>query len=241
MGDHPRIDDAYTWRDVWPRRGGDAPLPPGQRVSAAMPRFGVRPGMPVPLIADRPTLTVTGEVAERVTIDLEQLSRIERVEVTADFHCVTTWSVLDLHWGGWRFRDVWEQLVVPAARPVHGASHVRAISEDRYSAALPLEDAMADEVVIADRLEGQALTSPHGAPFRLVVPAHYAYKSVKHLAALTVHSAAPKASGGSMQHPRGRVLYEERHGRIPGRLLRWPYRLLIVPISLRAQRAMRRG
>jgi len=239
MGDHPTIDGEYTWRQVWPRRGGDISLPPGQGISTAMPRFGMRPGLPVPAIPDHPGLTIAGEVAEKMTIDLAALSEVERVEVTADFHCVTTWSVLGLQWSGWRLRDVWDQLVVPTARPVDGASHVRAISADRYSAALPLEDAMADEVVIADMLAGRPLTPLHGAPFRLVAPAHYAYKSVKHLAALTVHSAPPKASGGSMQHPRGRVLHEERHGRVPGRLLRWPYRLLVVPTALRAQRAMR--
>ena len=159
--------------------------------------------------------------------------------MTADFSCVTTWSVPGLRWSGSRLPDVWEQLILPIAEPIEGASYLRAISADRYSAALPLEDAMADDVVIADRLEGEPLSLLHGAPFRLVAPAHYAYKSVKHLAALTVHSAPPRASGGSMQHPRGRVLNEDRHGRIPGRLLRWPYRLLVVPVSMRAQRTMR--
>jgi DMSO/TMAO reductase YedYZ molybdopterin-dependent catalytic subunit len=240
MADLPKIDGEYTWREVWPRRGGDAPLPPGQRISAAMPRFGMRPGLPVPSIPDQPTLAIAGEVAAKTTLGLDELSRIDRVEVTADFHCVTTWSVLGLRWSGWRLSDVWEQLIVPVAGPAAGASHVRAISSDRYSAALPLDDALADDVVIADRLEGRALTPLHGAPLRLVAPAHYAYKSVKHLAALTVHTGAPRASGGSMQHPRGRVMVEERHGRVPGRLLRWPYRLLVVPISMRAQRTMKR-
>ena len=83
--------------------------------------------------------------------------------MTADFHCVTTWSVLGLQWSGWRLCDLWEQLVVPAARPVAGVTHLRAISADRYSAALSLEDAMADDVVIADRLGGQPLT-PCTAP-----------------------------------------------------------------------------
>jgi len=237
MADRPRIDDAYTWRDVWPRRG-DASLPPGQRISDAMPRFGMRPALPAPPVPDHPTLTISGEVAEKTTLDLELLSTVDRVEVTDDFPCVTTWSVLGLRWSGWRLRDVWEQLIVPATQPVDGTSHLRAISADRYSASLQLADAMSDEVMIADRLEGLPLEPIHGAPFRLVAPAHYAYKSVKHLAALTVHTEAPRASGGSMQHPRGRVEHEERHGRVPGRLLRWPYRMLIVPTSMWAKRAL---
>ncbi|MBT8166309.1 MAG: molybdopterin-dependent oxidoreductase [Acidimicrobiia bacterium] len=237
MADRPKVDGEYTRREVWPRRGDEGYLPPGQRISEAMPRFGMRPGLLAPPIPDHPILTIAGDVAEKTILDLELLSTVDRVDVTADFHCVTTWSVRDLRWGGWRLRDVWEQLIVPNAQPVGGATHLRAISSDRYSAALPIEDALADDVLIADRLEGRPLTPFHGAPLRLVTPAHFAYKSVKHLAALTVHTSAPKASGGSMQHPRGRVEHEERHGRIPGRLLRWPYRLLVVPTAMRAQRA----
>lgn len=236
----PRFDLDYSWRDVWPRRGSGS-LPPGQRVAGAMPRFGMRPGLAPPPVPADPMLTISGEVTRKVTIDLDQLAAVERVEVAADFHCVTTWSVLGLHWQGWRLRDVWEQLVVPLAGPAGGVTHLRAISADRYSSALPIGDAMADDVLIADRLEGAPLTPLHGAPLRLVMPAHYAYKSVKHLAALTVHTEPPSASGGSMQHPRGRVEHEERHGRVPGRLLRWPYRFLIVPTSMWAKRTLKRS
>ena len=236
----PRVDPEYGWRDVWPRRGSEL-LPLGQREAAAMPRFGMRPGLASPPVPAHPTLTISGEVAGKVALDLNQLAAVERVEVAADFHCVTTWSVRNLHWGGWRLRDVWDGLIIPHAGPVDGVTHVRAISADRYSSALPIADAMADDVLIADRLEGAPLTPLHGAPLRLVAPAHYAYKSVKHLAALTVHTEPPRASGGSMQHPRGRVEHEERHGRVPGRWLRWPYRLLIVPTSMWAKRALGRG
>ncbi|NNF09761.1 MAG: molybdopterin-dependent oxidoreductase [Acidimicrobiia bacterium] len=200
----------------------------------------MRPGLAPPPVPLHPTVTVTGDVAERLTIDADGLSALERVTVQADFHCVSTWSVPGLEWSGWRLRDVWDRLIVPGARPSDAATHLRAIASDRYSAALPLEDALADDVLLADRLGDHPLQPIHGAPWRLVAPAHYGYKSVKHLAAITVHRSRPRASGGSMQHPRGRVGFEERHGRIPGRVLRWPYRLLIVPTALRARRAVRR-
>ena len=239
VGGPPNIGAGYRWQEVWPRRiGSGRSLPPGQRISGAMPRFGMRPGLPPPAQPAYPTLTIAGDVGQRVVLSLEDLAGLERVDVQADFHCVTTWSVLDLQWSGWRLRDLWNDLVKPQALPATGVTHIRAISSDGYSSALPLDDVLLDDVLIADQLGGLPLEPVHGAPLRLVAPAHYAYKSVKHLAALTIHTEVPRTSGGSMQHPRGRVEHEERHGRVPGQLLRWPYRLLIVPTSMWAQRAL---
>lgn len=229
------VGGGYSPRDVWPRTSGD--LPPGQRRVAAMPRFGMRPGLVPPRSPALPTLTVSGEVAGRITLNTDDLSELARVEQHSDFHCVTTWSATDLIWAGWRFAEVYERIIRPMANPASAVTHVRAIADDRYSSALPLEDALADDVVIADRLNGEPLGPFHGGPLRLVAPAHYGYKSVKHLAAITLHSQPPRASGGAMQHPRGRVAHEERHGFIPGRFLRWPYRALVVPVAMRAKRA----
>lgn len=231
------VTSGYTAGEVWPRRG-DVGLPPGQRHVVTMPRFGMRPGLSPPPAPLRPTLSISGDISSRTVVGLDDLSALPRTEQTSDFHCVTTWSATNLQWEGWRLRDLWERIVEPIAGPVGPITHIRAIADDRYSSVLPIEDALADDVLIADRLNGQPLAPLHGAPLRLVAPAHYGYKSVKHLAALTVHTAAPRASGGSMQHPRGRVAHEERHGWIPGPLLRWPYRLLVVPAALRARRSL---
>ena len=205
-----------------------------------MPRFGVKPTAPPPAVPEGPALIIKGEVAHESVIALEQLSQLDRVEIQADFHCVTTWTVPNLHWSGWLLRDIWEHLIIPRAQPSGSATHLRAIGGDRYTSALELRDALSDEVLIADRLEGRPLDLVHGAPLRLVAPDHYGYKSVKHLVALGIHLEAPRTTGGNIQHPRARVRLEERHTTIPGRLLRWPYRLLIIPIAVSARRSMRR-
>ena len=62
------------------------------------------------------------------------------------------------------------------------------------------------------------------------------YKSVKHLTGLRLRGERPP---GRLEHLRGRVALEERHGRVPGWLLRWPYRALIVPTATRAERSLR--
>ncbi len=53
------------------------------------------------------------------------------------------------------------------------------------------EDALADGVLIADRLDGRPLDGDHGAPARLVSPNQYGFVSTKHLCRIELHSAGP--------------------------------------------------
>ena len=222
----------YRWRDIWPRpdRAGRS-LPPGQRVARVMPRFLARPAAPPPKRPPQLEVTVRGDIASVVRLGLTNLSAIPRAEVVADFHCVTTWTVTDLRWNGWRLRDVWHKIIVPEGHPENQVTHLQVHGADGYWAVLDLHDALEADVLLADSLEGAALDDVHGAPLRLVSPRQYGYKSVKHVGAITVHIGEPHRYGGAMEHPRARVALEERHAGIPGQLLRWPYRGLIIPIA----------
>ena len=64
----------------WPSRASG--LPPGERLLQVMPRFSDRPHLPVAVLT---------------AADLQALGPREH---TADFHCVTTWSVTGLVWTG---------------------------------------------------------------------------------------------------------------------------------------------
>jgi sulfane dehydrogenase subunit SoxC len=57
-----------------------------------------------------------------------------------------------------------------------------------YERALPLEDAMRDEVLLAYAMNGASLLPQHGFPLRLVVPGWYGMTSVKWLDSITVSS-----------------------------------------------------
>ena len=70
-------------------------------------------------------------------------------------------------------------------------------------------DALAEEVLLADSLEGEALSVEHGAPLRLIAPAHYGYKSAKHLCGIEV-VRDPPGTRHIGEHPRGKVALEER-------------------------------
>lgn len=158
-----------------------ATLPRGQYEIEYFPRFGLTPfAVRFPTSTETATIQIVGDVNTPVGVSTE-LATIVRVEQRSDFHCVTTWTRRGLEWGGIRFSDFYRQIVVPLAAPHPDASFVVLHGQDGARASLPLDDLLASDVLLADRLNGQPLSIAHGAPLRLVAPAHYGYKSVKHI------------------------------------------------------------
>ena len=205
-----------------------ADLPPGQRFREDFPRFGLdqfanRVPKPAPL-----SIAVSGPLDPGLTLDQATLADLPRVEQVSDLHCVTTWTARDLRWSGWRFTEVWERCI--AAR-LQGPVHWLVLgAADGFTSRLPLDDALADDVLLADGLDGGPLPLLHGGPVRFVAPQHYGYKNPKHVVSIACveHTAdfRPNTPFAFMEHPRARVQLEER-GRAPGRLLRWLYRPLV--------------
>ena len=221
----------------------DGTLPPGQREIESFPRFGLIPfAERFPRALGPAQIQISGDVTTPVTVGAE-LERIPRVEQCSDFHCVTTWTRRGLQWSGFRFSDFYYQILVPLAGPHAEATFVVLRGQDGARSSLPLEDLLAPDVLLADRLDGQPLSIEHGAPLRLVAPGHYGYKSVKHLNRIDFRrsSAGYRPVGFRfMQHPRARVAQEERGQWVPGWILRYLYRPLIRPTVSRFERAMQR-
>ena len=205
-------------------------LPRGQRETPEFPRFGLRKfAGRFPSQTFRQMLQVTGLVSNQLSLD-NPLQQLPRVEQTSDFHCVTTWSRCSLRWGGVRFADFFEHVVKPQACPDVAATLVALRAQDGACTALPLQDLLAADVLLADTLDGMPLSVDHGAPLRLVAPQHYGYKSVKHLSRIEFRmpSSGYRVSGLTfMDHPRARVAYEERGRYFPGWFLRYLYRPLV--------------
>jgi DMSO/TMAO reductase YedYZ molybdopterin-dependent catalytic subunit len=219
----------------------NASLPAGQREVTQMPRFGLLPfAQRFPARTDRIELHVEGAVGTSMDAG-PLLAALPRVEQVCDFHCVTTWSKRAVRWGGVRFADFYREIAIAQADASPQASFVVLRGQDGARTSLPLDDLLAADVVLADRLDGRPLPLAHGAPLRLVAPAHYGYKSVKHL-----HRIEFRRDGSGwrptgwrvMQHPRGRVAYEERSEFLPGWLLRFVYRPFIAPTTARFARAL---
>jgi DMSO/TMAO reductase YedYZ molybdopterin-dependent catalytic subunit len=216
-------------------------LPPGQRDRPTFPRFGLTQfANRFPKQIAQPDIDVVGSVEHELHLS-DALQGLPRVEQESDFHCVTTWSHRALRWGGVRFVDFYQQVVVPRAGPHPQAAFVALRGQDGARTGMMLADLLAPDVLLADSLGGQPLTVEHGAPLRLIAPAHYGYKSVKYLSRieLTAAGVAYRVSGFRfMDHPRARVAREERGRGVPGWLLRYLYRPLVSGTVARFARAM---
>jgi len=105
-----------------------------------------------------------------------------------------------------------------------GADHgiERGVEQD-YQRALPLAEAMGEEVMLAYEMNGMPLPPQHGAPLRLIVPGWYGMAHVKWLRRITV---VPESFDGfQMRAYRLRDTYDE-----PGiPLTRMEPRALLIP------------
>ena len=122
-------------------------------------------------------LRVRSAGGQERSFDLAALRGLAPAEITADFHCVTGWSVPDVAWSGTRIRDV-----ISAAVGDERADWVHFHSADGvYSDSLPWEVATRDDVAVVWTMEGEPLPRRHGGPARLLVAPMYGFKSVKWL------------------------------------------------------------
>lgn len=216
-------------------------LPPGQHEIDEFPRFGLTQfAHRFPEEAHHIKLQITGDV-EPITIS-DELQSLVRVDQISDFHCVTTWSRRAVSWSGFRFSDFFEKIIVPRARPQPDIHYVFFRGQDGYATGLPLADLLAENVLLADRLNGEPLSIEHGAPLRLVAPAHYGYKNPKHLCAVEFWCNDRQYPSSTpfrfMAHPRARVALEERGTGVPGWLLRYLYRPLVRPTIRQFRQAL---
>lgn len=228
---------AESRRGATPGDGGHGlRLPPGQRPVAGFPRFGTHLHHAAPVVRQDHAIRVTGAVTEDVELPLAGLARLPRHELVADFHCVAGWSALDLRWEGVSFRTFYRAIVEPVLDRTLPVTHVVFVGLDGYRSAVLVEDALGDDVLIAENLDGRPLDGDHGAPVRLVSPGQYGYVNIKHLSEIEIRTAAPVDTRSPLvawllkDHPRSRVWQEERHGSLPARWLRPVYRSLIPAI-----------
>ncbi|HTD81619.1 MAG TPA: sulfite oxidase-like oxidoreductase [Thermoplasmata archaeon] len=157
----------------------DARLPPGQKQTAGWPRLDL--GI-VPRFDPKAwNLRIDGAVETPATLTWDEVLALPKVQVTADFHCVTAWSRFDNRWEGVEFRTI-----ADLVRPKREAKHVVLTCGDAgYTTNLPLDVLLDDDVLLAYRHDGKPLPLEHGGPMRLVVPKRYAWKSAKWLRQIT--------------------------------------------------------
>jgi DMSO/TMAO reductase YedYZ molybdopterin-dependent catalytic subunit len=163
-----------------PRRGKGLPeevasrVPPGQKLTTKFPvlHYG---SVPKPDLHNW-DFRVRGLVEEELRLTYDELTALPTTRIVTDLHCVTGWSQLDMAWEGVAFKEV-----LKLVKPLPEARFVMAHAESNFTANLPLEDLLADSVLLAWKYDDKPLTPEHGYPLRLLVPHLYLWKSAKWL------------------------------------------------------------
>lgn len=150
-------------------------VPPGQHLAS---------GFPVLTYGDTPQISIENwqfkiwGLVEPKTFTWDDFMSLPQQEFTADFHCVTRWSKLDVKWTGIKVVDFMKQLaeVDPKATK---ATHLMQHCYGGYTTNISMADFLREENFFAHTLFGEPLPADRGGPMRLVVPHLYAWKSAK--------------------------------------------------------------
>ncbi|VXD25882.1 Uncharacterized oxidoreductase YuiH [Planktothrix serta PCC 8927] len=146
-------------------------VPPGQHLSKGFPvlTYGETPEISI----ENWQLKVWGLVTPK-TFTWSDLMAMPQSNFTADFHCVTHWSKLEVKWTGIKVTDFMKSVEVDPQ-----AIHVMEHCYGGYTTNISMEDFLREENFFAYQVFDEPLPADHGGPMRLVVPHLYAWKSGK--------------------------------------------------------------
>ncbi len=188
-------------------RSGRARVPPGQKVTTTFYTLTAEPVPPVDTASLR--IRFWGEVAAPVEITWSELTAPPIVTVSADFHCVTGWSLLGTAWGGACVADVLRKAGVKLRDSARFAM-VHAVTG--FTTNLPVDVLLAGDTMLVWEWNGKPLSPEHGGPLRLLVPSLYAWKSAKWVSGIEfMHDDQPGFWESRGYHMHGDPWDEERY------------------------------
>lgn len=163
-------------------RHGMPEVPVGQTLTTKWPvlDLGYHPQIPM----DMWRLTIDGEVENPIVLKWDDVMALPQTEDISDFHCVTTWSKLNMTWKGVSLLDI-AALVQPKAT----ATHLMCYGYDTYTTNVAIEEALKPDVLLAHTVEGEPLALEHGGPLRMITPQLYAWKGSKWIKRIEFMSA----------------------------------------------------
>jgi len=153
-------------------RHGMPVVPVGQTVTKKWPVLDL--GYQPEISLDKWRLVIDGEVEHPISLNWEEFLALPQTSDRSDFHCVTTWSKLDMDWKGVRLLDL-AALVMPKET----ATHIMCYGYDEYSTNISMEEAFKPDVLLVHTYDGKPLPLEHGGPVRMITPQLYAWKGSK--------------------------------------------------------------
>lgn len=172
MANTPSVSDSRPMGSGESNRHGMPKLPAGQTRTVKWPVLDL--GFKPDISHQQWKLVVDGEVESPVTLNWEDFMSLPQTEDVSDFHCVTTWSRMDVPWVGVRLADI-AALVMPKST----ATHVLCHGYDQYTTNLSLEEALKEDVLLVHTADHKPLEKDHGGPVRMITPQLYAWKGSK--------------------------------------------------------------
>ena len=159
------------------------------------------------------TIEVTGRCRRPRKFDIEDLFTLpglDHEERTYRFRCVEAWA-MDVPWTGFELNKLMAKV-----EPLSDAKFVRFVTVNRpqqmpglhstqgtypwpYFEALRMDEAMHPLTLMVTGVYGRPLPRQHGAPFRVIVPWKYGYKSPKSIVKIELLSHQPKTFWETMQ------------------------------------------
>lgn len=122
-------------------------------------------------------------VVER-SLPMNAIRELPRLEMVTEFKCVEGWSQI-VQWAGARLSDFIDKYG-------YDTPFVGLLTPDReYYVGLDRASAQHEQSLLAYEMNGQPLTSGHGAPLRLVCPLKYGVKSIKRIGAIQFSTTRP--------------------------------------------------
>jgi len=147
-------------------------IPPGQYLTEEWPVLHA--GSVPQFDPHRWDFRIFGLVEALLRLDYQEFMSLPKAKIISDVQCVTAWSKPDNEWEGVSVRELMKRVKI---RPE--AKFVVAHAEQGFTANLPIEALLDDDVLFAYAHNGRPLTPEHGWPLRLGVPKRYFWKSAK--------------------------------------------------------------
>lgn len=172
MQQTPSVADNRPMGKGSPNRHGMPLIPIGQTITNKWPVLDLGTEPDISLTEWK--LVIDGAVDHAATLTWEEFMALPQTNDTSDFHCVTTWSKLNINWVGVRLIDL-----AALVQPKESATHIMCYGYDDYSTNISLEEALKPDVLLVHTAEGKPLAREHGGPVRMITPELYAWKGSK--------------------------------------------------------------
>ena len=157
----------------------DEPLP--DHLITPLGEFYVQSyALPSKVNADKWTLKITGEVETPLTLTLDEVLRSPQEEFYLTMECIGNPAGGNLIGNAqWTGTPLLPFLKKAGIKPE--ATEFALKGADWYETTLPVADVMRSDVRLVHRMNGEALTTDHGYPVRIIVPGHFGQKQPKWL------------------------------------------------------------